>query len=289
MFKNNYDVNLDELQSHMLYKLDDPHLNLKDNKKTDLKKLSNNIYIKSDIKVPRSQIQINYNKKYSKYHEPFTIKNNNKFKDKLFWCFYKLLKQFCDSDLDNINSFTLEKQFKFDMVEKIRNNKAILKSAKIQKTAVEDDLVNSEVISYKTFNALCLYHKINIVIIRNTTYTIIDNNLFDWENFDFEKNNIIDIILDNKFKILELKYDNDNKFSKNFEIDEIKVTDEKILSIFNSYYFIKTLDKPLKSISSYKVDELLDICNKLKININDIHGKRKTKQILYENIQKILN
>ena len=48
---------------------------------------------------------------------------------------------------------------------------------------------------------------------------------------------------------------------------------------------IDNIVKPLKAISSYKVQELLDFCEKLKIEtINPDTNKTKTKNDLYESI-----
>jgi len=50
-------------------------------------------------------------------------------------------------------------------------------------------------------------------------------------------------------------------------------------------YKLDSLNKPIKSLSSYKVSELLNIANKLAIEIiNKQTGKNKTKNELYESI-----
>jgi hypothetical protein len=55
-------------------------------------------------------------------------------------------------------------------------------------------------------------------------------------------------------------------------------------TIRSTYYKIDNINKPLKAISSYKYDELYDICDKLNILQKLDQGKRTTKQILYEGI-----
>jgi hypothetical protein len=45
------------------------------------------------------------------------------------------------------------------------------------------------------------------------------------------------------------------------------------------------VDKPIKSVSAYKVSDLMDICNKLAIvTKNEETGKNKSKSELYESI-----
>jgi hypothetical protein len=54
-------------------------------------------------------------------------------------------------------------------------------------------------------------------------------------------------------------------------------------------YYIENLEKPLKSESSYKLQDLVDISNKLKVNLFDNNNKKKTKKQLYSEIYKILS
>jgi hypothetical protein len=98
--------------------------------------------------IPLSRVKVDYSKKYSKYNEPFKITNHKNFQDKLFWLFYKLINNFDDSDLETLNSFSVMKNFKFGVVEKLRSQKNILKHFKISKSFVEDDLTNNEKISF---------------------------------------------------------------------------------------------------------------------------------------------
>ena len=51
--------------------------------------------------------------------------------------------------------------------------------------------------------------------------------------------------------------------------------------ITQTLYKIDNLNKPLKAMSAYKVDELLDMCHKLGISMSD---KKETKQDLYQKI-----
>jgi hypothetical protein len=56
----------------------------------------------------------------------------------------------------------------------------------------------------------------------------------------------------------------------------------------NNYYYVKDLNKPLKSISSYKSVEMIEIAQKLNIILTDEHGKKKTKIALYaESVKKL--
>jgi len=53
-------------------------------------------------------------------------------------------------------------------------------------------------------------------------------------------------------------------------------------------YQLEAIDKPIRNIAYYKLQDLVDICIKLEINTNKENNKTKTKNELYESIiQKI--
>ena len=75
--------------------------------------------------------------------------------------------------------------------------------------------------------------------------------------------------------------ENKSKYVKKygFEIANQNLIDE----IRTTLYKVETLDKPIKALSSYKLQDLIDICNKLAIQIKrDESEKNKTKNELYE-------
>ena len=232
------------------------------------------------VGVPRSRVQINYTKKYSKYNEPFKINNHKNFADKLFWIFYKIINNLSDVDLEHINSFKIMKEFKINSVEKLKSQKNILKDFKIQKGLVEDDLTNNEKISFKTFHALCVLYLINVLLIRdNNTYCVLctnsDEKVINLQNYKVIK--ISNVKLSAQFN--------------NFDIELVSnsFTETELQNILKSYYVIENIEKPLKAFTNYKLDDLVNIAEKLNINIYDEHTKKKKKQELYENIlQKLI-
>ena len=60
----------------------------------------------------------------------------------------------------------------------------------------------------------------------------------------------------------------------NFNKDIYKSNNEKLETIFNTYYEIKDIHKPLYAISHYKVDDIEEILQKINITF---HEKRKKK------------
>jgi len=229
--------------------------------------------------IPMSKVKINYSKKYSKYNEPFKITNHKNFQDKLFWLFYKIINNFNDSDLENINSFKVMKDFKFSMVEKLRSQKNSLKHFKISKLFVEDDLTNNEKISFKTFHALCILYLINVIIIRtNNTYCVLcsnnDEKVYNLQNY----------------KVLQLSNEKMSAQFNNFDVELLNesLSEDGLQKYLTTYFYIENIEKPLKAFSSYKLDDLTKIAEQLGIALCDENGKKKKKQDYYEQIlQKI--
>ena len=83
-------------------------------------------------------------------------------------------------------------------------------------------------------------------------------------------------------------YKNSSNINTNFEI--IMDIDKPELQIaLTKYYYVKNLEKPIKSLSSYKLNEIIEIATKLQIPINNDNGKKKTKIELYSDSLKKLS
>ena len=271
-------IDLNEFKQYMLYELKNKQDPISSTNLTYINS-SNDVsqpIVESNCQtIPKNKIQVKYTKKYSKYNEPHKINNHKNFADKLFWIFYKLVNNLTDIDLENINSFKTMKDFKISSVDKLRAHKNILKTFKIQKILVEDDLTNNEKISFKTFHALCILYLVNVIVIRdNNTYCILCTN-------DDEK-----VINLKNYKILKISNVKMSQEFNNFDIELINnnYSEEQLQDVLKTYYNIEHIDKPIKAFSSYNLPDLIDIASKLNITCNDEHGKKKKKQELYENI-----
>lgn len=181
-------------------------------------------------------------------------------KDTLFWCFYilKYGEQTYEM-LENIN-IVLEKRLKIDYVEKIRKEKQIVKSYKFATlTHLENQLANEEKIDLNTFFTLCVIENINVLYVCKKTY------------FELLMN-------DDKVHIIH-RLDNYSKYG----YEGIEQTN---IELYRSTLFkVDCIEKPVKSISSYKVSELVEFCTKLGIEIcvKDT-SKNKSKKDLYESL-----
>ena len=181
-------------------------------------------------------------------------------KDTLFWCFYIL--KYGENNyemLDNIN-IVLEKTLKIKYVEKIRKEKQIVKSYKFATlTHLENQLANEEKIDLNTFFTLCVIENINVLYVCKKTY------------FELLMN-------DDKIHIIR-RLDNYSKYG-------YEGIDQSKNELYRSTLFkVDDVEKPIKSISSYKVSELVEFCNKLGIEIYDKDtNKSKSKKELYESL-----
>jgi hypothetical protein len=220
--------------------------------KSNIVNKSNNIDSKNEIKYEN-----NKSNKYSLFIP--------KEEDTLFWCYYIIFSGDSSYEMMNVKNSLVAKQIKINYIEKIRRNKQTIKIYKFDTiTNIENNLANENNININSVMSLCAIDKINIIFIRKNTYYELLMN-------DTEP---IYIIRETEYK---------TKYCKKYGFE---VADSTVLEqIRSSLYRVETLNKPIKALSSYKVQELIDICNKLGIEIKHMGtGKNKSKNELYESL-----
>jgi len=208
--------------------------------------------------------------------------------DTLFWCFYIIVNgetiyesnffnaniNFCSSFSKNSKTGLIAKQLKIDFIEKMRKNKLVIKKYKFDTlTNIENNLLNDNKITYKTFLSLCLIENINIIYVSKKFYI----DLFLYEN-------------QNQNQTQE-----QHESPKTYIIQEISrenygyklATEESIDKIRNTLYKIEldAINKPIKAISAYKLNELVHICKKLDI---EIMNKETNKQFIKNDIYQLV-
>jgi hypothetical protein len=151
----------------------------------------------------------------------------------------------------------------------LRNKKDILKQHKIKPlNSIEDDLANSTCINIKTFFVLAMLNGLNVMYIHKTKY------------FDFLSD-------DNTTENIHVVHQLDKPFG--FSYEYIK-SNERIIEYRNKYYKMVSIDKPINPIASYKLSELLELCEKLEIDLTKYSSplikpsitKKLTKQQIYD-------
>ena len=190
----------------------------------------------------------------------FTAKNSC---DKLIWYYHILINGLQSYHFLGSNSYEEEKKIKIDLVYKVREKKQILKNHKIKYREVETNLCNDDKININTFLALLIISEINFY--------------YSDDNFYYTK--LINCDLDN-YCYLHKNKDHYYLWC-NEEKPEFEIISKKLITIDN-------INKPLKTISSYKKPELEEWCKKLKIKYEFVGQKKLTKNKLYALIQEKL-
>jgi hypothetical protein len=161
----------------------------------------------------------------------------------------------------NNRNIVFEKTKKIEYIEKVRKEKHVIKNYKFASISnIESNLVNDLIIDTFSFLTLCVIENINIIFLKKNTY------------YELKMNDGNDIFVINK--------NQNDKYG--FKL--IQKTDSKYEEYKNTNYKIENIDKTIKSITYYKVEELINICSKLSIESIHKSGKQKSKKELYESI-----
>ena len=183
--------------------------------------------------------------------------------DSLFWCFYILKYGLSKYEMEVGNQhFPIEKAEKFKYIELFRTKKDILKINKIKPLAdLESDLANSQRISIKTFFALCIVEKINVLLV--------------------DKRKIYESITNDEGKVNIVKR-NGVTYEHHIEYNVLNES-EKLANYRDTYYKVQGFDASLKSMTGYRVDELLELCGKFGIDVSiSGNSKKMAKKDIYE-------
>lgn len=217
----------------------------------------NNLRVRQTMKTSNKHINDNKKSLVEKTN-PTSYRPNQK--DTLFWCFYILKNGYSKYEMEINNAyFVTEKNEKFKYIKEVRQQKDLLKLHKIKPLSeIESDLTNSEKITLKSFFSLCILENLNVIVIDNRKY--------------------YECILNDDPTIHVICKDND---TKEYYI-ELNLSKDKINYYKDNYYKILNFETSLKSISSYKVEDLHEMCKKLNIDISKSSNKKKTKKELYE-------
>ena len=242
-----------EKKLNNIYKYNTSNFELKKNNNNDLYNYVLNI--ENIVKEKRILENINKNLKKIENYEIDNIFKSIKLNniDKLLFSILYCI----DSNITFLDIPLFLKEFKQYIIYDIskyefENKNKILKN-----------IENENTINHNTLTFLSNYLNINIVIIRyNNFYKIISNEKYD---------TIILIKSNNNYYSLY------NKIKKSYLNDNIDYI-ENIFKKYNNYDF--TI---LKAISSYKIDELKEICMLFDIELLN-NGKKKIKKELYEEL-----
>jgi hypothetical protein len=212
----------------------------------------------------------------SKYLYTPNVKN-----DTLLWCAYIMIHGIEKFECVE-NHYTESNVFKFQMVEYIRAKKTLLKPHKISASSVEEGLVHKPYINLETFQAIAVCYNLSVCIIQ-------DRKIFEVGRSDNDKNTFILEKLKGKFGVY-IGFRTGTGVSPSDKSALLEYVREK-------YWSMENITSPIRSISAYKLQDLIDICRKLEISetkvvLGDfgsiVSQKKKTKPELYEDIVRMI-
>lgn len=180
----------------------------------------------------------------------------DKNEDFLFWIFFIFIKGEMEFEYIKKQKYTISKEFKIDASMKVKNQK--FNNRKLVKSKILNNLTHEKNISLMTLAALCVIYDLNILYCVNSVkhYKLYQDYVDE-----------INILINNNGNI---------DFIKNASKEDIEKYTQNTIEM-------ETFEDKLKSVSSYKLSDLLVLSDILKIN-----SKNKIKQTLYDEIQKIL-
>ena len=222
-----------------------------------VKELQHYMLDEENIRGSITHVVKNVKKEYKNVPKYTKTTENNLFqpreKDTLFWCLYVMKHGDTSYEMLKNRNYVTEKKLKIDYVEQIRKDKPLIKAHKFATLVhLENNLANEERIDARTFLSLCVLENLNVVYINKKTY--------------FE-------LLMNDDKTIHVIHCLDTcKFGH-----EVKSTKEDVTA---NLYQLDNIEKPIKSISSYKTQELIDICDKLSIDTTNYKNKKDLYELL---------
>ncbi len=198
--------------------------------------------------------------------------------DSLLWIAYIMIYGIEKFEMVD-NHYTEANTFKFILVELIRKCKPMLKANKIKLSGVEENLVHKPFINMETLEAIAICKNMSVCIVQNRKYyevrsgnggtgTVTGTGVTIIEKI---KGSYVLYICPENVKASYLKY------------------------IREHYWLMESISAPIRPMSAYKLQDLVDISTKLGLSVvNIIPGKfgsmgtekRKTKPELYEAICK---
>ena len=225
-------------------------------------------YTSSDTTAPETEEEAVFNPEVM---NQYIFSLNPSAKDSLLWAAYIML--YGTEKFETIeNHYTESNTFKFALVELLRKNKPVLKSNKLKLNALEESLIHKPFIGVETLQAIALCKNLSVCIVQDRKYyEVASGGGGGGGGFIIEK-------IKGKYALY---------------VCPDRITAGYLKYIRENYWLMENISAPIRAISAYKLQDLVDICSKLNLPVAvSIPGKfgsmgtekRKTKPELYEAI-----
>jgi|SRR6056300_295629 hypothetical protein len=187
-------------------------------------------------------------------------------KDTLFWCLY--IAKYGYDEYTEIQTHYGTKQLEIQQKigNYIRNNMVLLKNVntRITKAAAQEILsellTDSKTTSMHVLYAYAIYYNMNLILLHPSTEYYLEIQSDTMEDVD----------------TYLLQKDDRQQFS----IRESPLTEQEYKEIVDTKYRLESHLRPLKAIGNYKVDELYEVAEKVKMDLT----VKRTKPELYNAI-----
>lgn len=187
-------------------------------------------------------------------------------KDTLFWCLY--IAKYGYDEYTEIHTHYGTKQLEIQQKigNYIRNNMVLLKNVntRITKAAAQEILsellTDSKTTSMHVLYAYAIYYNMNLILLHPTTKYYLEIQSDTMEDVD----------------TYLLQKDDRQQFS----IREAPLTEQEYKEIIDTKFRLESYLRPLKAIGNYKVDELYEVAEKVKMDLT----VKRTKPELYNAI-----
>ena len=189
--------------------------------------------------------------------------------DTLLWAIYIMVYGIEKYEIIE-NHFVESNRFKFELIELLRQNKPKLKANKLKLSVIEESLIHKPFITLETFHGIAVCKSLSVCIVQDRKY------------YD-----IISAGNDVPFIIEKIK----GQYSLYIAIQSMILS--YMAYIRTNYWRMESISSPIRTISAYKLQDLIDISTKLELPVVTIlpgkfgsvgTEKRKTKPELYEAI-----
>ena len=159
--------------------------------------------------------------------------------DSLFWCIYIFINDINTYLNNKTNLYQHGNKIKMEYIKKAKENKQLLKNYKIKYRDVEGNLSTDKKINITTLKAICILENINLIFFTE--------KLLYGQKLDDDNDNCYIRYVNNKYSV----------WIKDNEPDRYNILGSRII--------VDNIDKPIRSMSYYKKDDLRDMVVKLGI------------------------
>lgn len=224
----------------------------------------------SEASSPTVEITVFQPNDIKQYAYNNTRTNETANTDSILWSLYIMLYGVEKYEMIE-NHYIESNRFKFELIEFLRDNKTILKANKVKLSSTEDTLVHKPFITLETLHAVAICKSLSLYIIQDRKYYDVSSGSGSGTPFILEK-----------IKGKYLLYMAPDPISMKY-----------IAYVRTNYWRMESISAPIRPISAYKLQDLIDISEKLNLPVVNVFPgkfgsigteKRKTKPELYEGI-----